>query len=136
MFFDYFHKRKILFALNNLLVNKNIIIFDVGAHNGESILLFKKKFKIAKVYTFEPLKNNFLRLKKNTKTMHDKIEYFNFALGDKKEKRIIKEMIESSSSTLNEINEKSEYFKKKKFYLGINRKKKCLKKKMYMSRRE
>ncbi|GIS17129.1 MAG: hypothetical protein CM15mP118_0080 [Alphaproteobacteria bacterium] len=33
-------------------------------------------------------------------------------------------MIESSSSTLNDINENSKYFKKKKFFLGVKKHKK------------
>ena len=33
-------------------------------------------------------------------------------------------MIETSSSTLNDINEKSKYFKKKKFFLGVKENKK------------
>ena len=39
------------------------------------------------------------------------IEYFNFALGEKKEIKYIKEMNESSSSTFNHINQESKYFK-------------------------
>ena len=70
------------------------------------------------------MKTNFLKLKINTKKIAEKIVYFNCALGDKKENRIIKEMIETSSSTLNDINEKSIYYKKKKFFLGVKEKKK------------
>ena len=124
MFFDFFYKRKILLGLKKLLGNDVKIIFDVGGHNGESILLFNKNFNIFKVYTFEPLKTNFLKLKINTKKIAKKIIYFNCALGDKKENRIIKEMMETSSSTLNDINEKSIYYKKKKFFLGVKGNKK------------
>ena len=114
MFFDFFYKRKILLRLKKLLGNDVKIIFDVGAHNGESILLFNKNFNFFKVYTFEPLETNFLKLKINTKKIAEKIVYLNCALGDKKDNRTIKEMKESSSSTLNDINEKSNYYKKKK----------------------
>ena len=124
MFFDFFYKRKILLRLKKLLGNDVKIIFDVGAHNGESILLFNKNFNFFKVYTFEPLETNFLKLKINTKKIAEKIVYLNCALGDKKENRTIKEMKESSSSTLNDINEKSNYYKKKKFFLGIKKNKK------------
>ena len=116
MFFDFFYKRKILLGLKKLLGNDIKIIFDVGGHNGESIFFINKNFNFLKIYTFEPLKNNFLKLKKNTKKIAEKIVYFNCALGDKKENRIIKEMIETSSSTLNDINEKSIYYKKKNFF--------------------
>ena len=118
IFFDFFHKRKVLKAIKELLNNYEKIIFDVGGHNGESILLFDKHFDLYKIYTFEPLETNFLKLKINTKKIEKKIVYINCALGEKKENRIIKQMIETSSSTLNEINEKSKYFKKKKILFG------------------
>ena len=124
MFFDFFYKRKVLLRLKKLLGNDVKIIFDVGGHNGESILLFNKNFNFLKVYTFEPLKTNFLKLKINTKKIAEKIVYLNCALGEKKENRTIKEMIETSSSTFNDINEKSKYFKKKKFLLGVKENKK------------
>ena len=119
MFFDYFHKRKILKALNKLFDNERKVIFDVGGHHGESIIFFNKNFNICKIYSFEPLEKNFFKLKENTVKISKKVIYFNFALGNKKEKKIIKEMIESSSSTLNEINENTKYFKRKKFFLGV-----------------
>ena len=84
-------------------------------------MFFNKYFKPCKIYTFEPLEKNFLKLKKNTKNISDKVIYFNFALGNKKEKKLIKEMIETSSSTLNDINQNSKYFKKKKFFLGVKK---------------
>jgi len=124
MFFDFFYKRKILLVLKKLLDKEVKVIFDVGGHNGESILFFNRNFNFFKIYTFEPLKNNFLKLKMNTKKIQEKIVYFNCALGGKKENQIIKEMIETSSSTLNDINETSNYFKKKKFFLGVKDKKK------------
>ncbi len=137
MFFDFFYKRKILLGLKKLIGNDVKIIFDVGGHNGESILLFNKNFNFYKVYTFEPLKTNFFKLKINTKKIAKKIVYLNCALGDKKESRIIKEMMETSSSTLNDINEKSIYYKKKKFFLGVRENKKIfIEKKVSVDRAE
>ena len=124
MFFDFFHKRKIADALRNLLKNKHAIIFDVGGHHGESIFFFKKNFNIAKIYTFEPLESNFIKLKKNTTKISHKIIYSKFALGEKKEEKKIKEMVETSSSTLNEINMQSSYYKRKKLFLGVKQDKK------------
>ena len=123
-FFDFFYKKKILKALKILLNNDKKVIFDVGGHNGESILFFNKNFNLLKIYTFEPLETNFLKLKINTKKIEKKISYFNCALGEKKENRVIKEMSETSSSTLNDINENSKYFKKKQLFLGVKSKKK------------
>ena len=113
-FFDFFYKRKILKVLKKLLGNGSKVIFDVGGHHGESIIFFIKNFDICKVYSFEPLEKNFLKLKKNSINISKKVICLNFALGNKKEKKVIKEMIESSSSTLNDINENSKYFKRKK----------------------
>ena len=126
-FFDFFHKKKIIYKLRPLLKNNNIIIFDVGAHHGESIFFLKKRLSVSRIFTFEPLKSNFYFLKKNTVKFNKSITYCNFALGHKKEKRNIKEMTETSSSTLNEINEESNYYKKKKFLLGIKKNKSMFK---------
>ena len=93
------------------------------------LYFFNKNFNINKIYSFEPLEKNFLKLKENTIKISKKVIYFNFALGNKKEKKIIKEMIESSSSTLNEINENTEYFKRKKFFLGVKKHQKMFKEK-------
>ena len=124
MFFDFFHKRKILAALKNLLKDKHATILDVGGHRGESIFFFKKNLNVSKIYTFEPIESNFIQLKKKTKKISEKIIYCNFALGKKDEKKKIKKMIETSSSTLNEINEHSNYYKRKKLFLGIKNEKK------------
>ena len=121
MFFDFFHKKKILKILKDLLGNGSKVIFDVGGHHGESIIFFYKNLNVSKIYSFEPLEKNFFKLKLNTVKISKKVIYFNFALGNKKEKKVIKEMIESSSSTLNEINENTKYFKRKKFFLGVKK---------------
>ena len=120
-FFDFFHKRKVINGLKSILKNNNNVIFDVGAHQGESIFFFKKKLGISRIYSFEPLKSNFYYLKKNTKNLKMYVTYFNFALGCKKEQRNIKEMTETSSSTLNEIDETSNYYRRKKFLLGFKK---------------
>ena len=128
-FFDFFHKRKILKVLKLLLEEKNNIIFDVGAHQGETVEFLYKNFIISHIFSFEPLEKNFKKLKKNTERLKSLVNYFNFALGEKKEKKLIKEMIETSSSTLNDINEDSNYFKRKKFFLGLSKEKKMYREK-------
>jgi FkbM family methyltransferase len=101
------------------------IFFDVGAHRGETIKLFTKNFKIEKIYSFEPSKINFDYLKKNSlnfsKTKKNvQIITENFAFGDKNDDIKIKHLSESSSSTINEIDTNSKYFKKKSFLLYKN----------------
>ena len=41
------------------------IIFDVGAHHGETEKLFLESFSNSSIYCFEPFEASFLILKKN-----------------------------------------------------------------------
>ena len=117
-FFDYFYQLKILKFLkkNNFL--KFDIFFDVGAHKGESINFFSKNFIIKKIYSFEASPINFKKLsfaknKYQIKFLNTHIIIENYALGHKSDDVYLNQSIESSSSTLNEINSNSKYFKKK-----------------------
>ena len=62
-FFDFFHQRKIIKFLSKNNLNKLDILFDVGAHKGESIDLFLSNMDIKKIISFEPSPINFLQLK-------------------------------------------------------------------------
>lgn len=117
-FFDYFHNKKIFnFLKKKKLTNFNIF-FDIGAHKGESINLFLKNFKINEIVSFEASPKNYLLLKKNEsklkkKYKNTKIILENIALGSEKKTAILKQMMESSSTTFKNINKNSSYFKKK-----------------------
>ena len=63
-FFDFFYKLKILKFLKKKK-KKLDIIFDIGAHHGESISFFLENFKIKKIYSFEPSPINYRILKQN-----------------------------------------------------------------------
>ncbi len=121
--FDYFHQRKIFNFLKKKNLKKINIFFDIGAHEGESIEIFSKNFTISKIYSFEPSPINFLKLKnkvnlflKNFKDIKVYVE--NVGLGDEKKRIYLKQLNESSSSTINQINKNSKYFKKKRFFLN------------------
>ena len=121
--FDYFHQRKIFNFLKKKNLKKINIFFDIGAHEGESIEIFSKNFSISKIYSFEPSPINFIKLKnkvnlflKNFKDIKVYVE--NVGLGDEKKKIYLKQLNESSSSTINQINKNSKYFKKKRFFLN------------------
>jgi FkbM family methyltransferase len=76
--------------------------------------------KLKKIYSFEASPKNFEILSKNiSKYDKKKIETFNFGLGDKISKNYIHQTLESSSSTINKLNEDSKYFKKKLKILNI-----------------
>ena len=80
--FDRYNQKKII----DFFKNRNFqikIFFDVGAHRGETIKLFKKNLKIQNFYCFEPSPVNFFFLKKKITKMNLKINIFNFALGEK-----------------------------------------------------
>jgi FkbM family methyltransferase len=48
---------------HSVVDNPNPVIFDVGAHKGESIKFFKNIFKSARIFSFEPSPVNFEELK-------------------------------------------------------------------------
>ena len=121
-FLDYFQQKKIIKLINNKF-SKPIIVFDVGAHYGETINLFYKKLNLEKIYSFEASPKNFKILKKNTiKYPSDKVEIYNYGMGDKISKSFINQTLESSSSTINKFNNDSKYFKKKLKILNIKNK--------------
>ena len=118
-FFDFFHKKKILAFLKKNKFDNFKIVFDVGAHKGETIELFLKHFKIEKLYSFEASYISFENLKKKInrnliKKNRSKIIIENIALGNENKEIKIKHMNESSSSTIKEFNTSSNYFKKKR----------------------
>ena len=121
-FLDYFQQKKINRLINNKF-SKPIIVFDVGAHYGETVKLFFNKLKLKKIYSFEASPENFKILKKNTSKYHkDKVEIYNFGMGDKISKDYINQTLESSSSTINKLNKDSKYFKRKLKILNIKNK--------------
>ena len=118
-FFDFFHKRKLINFLKKKVKLKNIGLFlDVGAHKGETIELFSDNFSIDKIISFEASPRNFQKLliRKNTfkkKYKNTEIVLENLALGNENKKKNIKEFSETSSSTIQDIDEDSRYYKRK-----------------------
>tara|TARA_Y100000591_G_scaffold325179_1_gene345731 strand:+ start:879 stop:1607 length:729 start_codon:yes stop_codon:yes gene_type:complete len=124
-FFDFLHQKKIINFLKKKGNQKFEYLFDVGAHKGETINLFIKNFKVEKIYSFEPSLKSFNELKTNVKKLliknkYTKIFLENSALGNEEGEIRLKQMQESSSSTINEINTNSKYFKRKSLLLYKN----------------
>lgn len=125
--FDFFHQKRIIKFLHKKGFKSFDSIIDVGAHKGESINLFLSNFKTKTIYSFEASPMTF-------KILSNKIEYFrnkfksskiiieNYAIGDVKKKVLLKQLKESSSSTIRNLNENSKYLKKKFFFLQENKK--------------
>ena len=126
--FDLKHQYNIFKFLKKNNLDKFEIILDVGAHKGESINLFLKNFIVKKIYSFESspinfdlLKQNLISIKKKFKNTEIVIE--NLTLGSENKEALLKQIDESSSSTLNNINLESNYFKKKRSLLYNDKKK-------------
>ncbi len=110
---DYRNKRKVINFFKKKFNNQSLDIIDIGAHKGETIELLLKNFNINKIYSFEPNKNLFSGLKKKFENSNKNIVLFNMGLGLKKEYKNLNIMVDSSSSTFNNINRTSAYFKRK-----------------------
>ena len=128
-FFDYYHQVKIFKFLRSNNINSFDIFLDIGAHKGESINLYLNNFKIKKIISFESSPLNFKKLQNNLKNFQKKYKYTeilinNLTLGSKNNRGILKQIDETSSSTLNNINIESKYFKRKRSLVYNNNKEK------------
>ena len=119
-FFDKFNQKKIINFLKNKL-NYPILAFDVGAHHGETIELFREIFEIKEIHSFEASPKNFKILKKNISNFEFDNHVFinNIGLGHDKKKTYMNQVMESSSSTINKINKNSTYLKRKTKVLNL-----------------
>ena len=122
---DFNHKRKILNFLKKSLLNRPVNIIDVGAHQGETLKIFIKFFKIKQIICYEASKDNFSKLRKFASGIKKKdmnINIHNKAIGDTRRMLTFNQTSETSSSTFSQINFNTKYFKRKnnilKFFFG------------------
>jgi len=123
--FDFFNKKKIINFLKKNNNYKFNTILDIGGHKGESIELFLKYFTVNKIISFEASPLNYKILENNLhklKTKFEKTEILieNLAVGNENKSLRINQFVESSTSTLKQINTNSNYFKKKYFFFKKN----------------
>ncbi len=126
-YFDFYYQIKLFNFLKKNNFKDFETFFDIGAHEGESIILFSKNFNIKRIFSFEPSPVNFKKLSQNKRYIQNKfqdleINLENFALGSEKKKLLMKQLSETSSSTINDIDQNSNYFKKKNTFLSLKRK--------------
>ena len=76
---DMYHPIALLYEIYNK--NENLIIFDIGACEGESSIFYSEHFPNAKLYTFEPVPSNFELVKRNT-ALYPAINPFQIALSN------------------------------------------------------
>ena len=86
-YIDYFQQKKIINFFKKQSINK-LVLFDVGAHHGETVFLFHKNFNISKIHCFEASNQNFFVLENNIKKkkLNNICNLNNFAAGEKKKK--------------------------------------------------
>ena len=120
-FIDIKNKKKIINFFKKELNKKPLIIIDIGAHIGETISLFYRNFTIENILAFEANPIVFKKLEKKIKKINNKnkISLFNLGLGDKEENKVLSIFNDTSSSTYNTIDEKTEYYKRKNFFLSL-----------------
>tara|TARA_Y100001958_G_C21228879_1_gene554406 strand:- start:1551 stop:2279 length:729 start_codon:yes stop_codon:yes gene_type:complete len=126
-YFDYYYQIKLFNFLKKNNFKDFEIFFDIGAHEGESIILFSKNFNIKKIFSFEPSPVNFKKLSQNKRFIQNKFQNLeinleNYALGSEKKKLLMNQLSETSSSTINNIDQNSKYFKKKNTFLNLKKK--------------
>tara|TARA_Y100000031_G_C8196635_1_gene374012 strand:- start:195 stop:908 length:714 start_codon:yes stop_codon:yes gene_type:complete len=110
--FDFFTQQKIIKKIRSeFKTQKSISLIDVGSHKGEYISSIKKNFDIKQIYGFEPNKDIFEILNKNFSS--SRINLYNKGISNEKGEVFLNKNIESSSSSINDLNLNSNYYKKK-----------------------
>ena len=131
-YFDLYYQKKLFKFLKKNNFHNFEFFFDIGAHRGESIILFSKNFTIKKIFSFEPVPINFQKLAQIKKSIQNRfknleINIENYALGSENKELPIKQLSETSSSTIKQINQNSKYLKKKNFFLNFGKNKNFMK---------
>ena len=112
-FENYIHLPRIKKFLNSNVVLDKPIIIDIGSHSGKFMRLFNDLYKNATIYCFEP--NN--TLNKDLKDLEKNIKIFNFALGNKVEKKKLYFNNLDLTSTFKDYNKSSLYYRFKQIIL-------------------
>ena len=115
------NKKKIVYFFKKRLNEKSLNILDVGAHKGETIDLFYQNFNINKIFAFEANSDIFKELENKIikKDYQKKITLVNIGLGSKEDIKYLNVLNDSSSSTFNDIDQETKYFKKKEKILSF-----------------
>ncbi len=121
--FDYFTQKKIIKKIKENLGENFSTLLDVGSHKGEYIISIKNNFNVKTIYGFEPNPNIFKKLEKKLLKYSD-IKIYNLGAADVSEDKVLNQNIETSSSSINSLNKKSKYYKKKYFLLNFGNLKK------------
>jgi len=106
---DFYSAQDLDKIYKKLFNDANLVIFDVGANIGQSIDRFRKIFPQSIIHCFEPIKENYLYIKKNYS--QQKIFTNNLAMGDQIGKKKFFINVKSGTSSFYPINKKSKWAK-------------------------
>lgn len=91
-----------------VLPNSYNVIYDIGANIGNHSIYFSYNFPRANIYSFEPMKENYMLLENNIKENNfNNTTLFNFALGMSEMEASMEFRVENNNGTAS-INENSE----------------------------
>ena len=126
---DFFYQKKIISFFKKNMDSNIELLFDIGAHKGETIKIFLKNFNVKNIYSFEASKFNYVKLNNNVKKIKEKntkcnINIYNIGIGNSNFEKNFYDLPDSNSSTFNKINKDSSYFKRKNKILSFFFKKK------------
>ena len=124
--FDFPNKNKIKNFFKKNLLNEKLTIIDIGAHKGETINFFLSNFNVYKIYAFEPNEKLYKLLLNKKRYISNKVELLNCGVGEEEKIIPLNITIDSASSTFNEIDINSKYYKKKNMILSMFSKNKTL----------
>lgn len=111
---DKVHLERILVCLKKKKIKT---VFDVGAHIGEFAVKVEKNLDtISKIYSFEPQKEQYIKLNKLT-SYSNKIKTFNYGLSERESTKKIKINSITTTSTFSKINYDSKWYKLKNLLL-------------------
>ncbi len=115
--FDFSNKLKVKKFFKKNFLKKNINIIDIGSHKGETINFFLNNFKVDKIYSIEPNRELYKYLIR--KNYPQNVEIFNVGISNSETLGMLNIMRDTSSSTFNNINQQTKYFKRKNRYLSF-----------------
>jgi len=100
-------------------INYDPIIFDVGANKGQSLKRFKKIFPNSIIHAFEPIEEEFLKLKEVYKN-DDKVFLNNLALGEAECSKDFYITKISGNSSFNKLNKNSDWIKTRSKEINVS----------------
>ena len=97
LLFDFYENDQINYLHKIFQNNKINYFFDIGSNSGIYTLIIAKSFKKVNVFSFEPIKSTFLKLKKNISLNVGlkNIKRYNYGLSNKNSKLKVKALIKN-----------------------------------------